>query len=304
MRQQAAGAPRGRFGKLLHKEFHQAVGDADVEAETNRDVQRFLNCFAKGSYVMPHLHPEAGKWEVFVHTDGDFQVAAYDPALAANDSSNVLETARLSEEVPLIFVQEGTWHAIAAMDAGGAVEFEFKPGPYGGVVKDKVFSWQQERPWAYDETSEQLKPLLPDFVAKLEAAKGSRASDPATQLASYQQLRPYTRQELLAMLPSGQQHVNIGNTGPGDIVPRATLLLVRSTPGGGPQQAVLPQAAKARWGIYAWLAGGPVHVGGQTVGPEAPLLELRGEDFEAAQRDGLVPAAGEGGVVLELTASQ
>lgn len=294
MRHRASNAPRGRFGQLLHKDFYVRAGRPDAEDAAARDVQRFLNVFAKGSYVMPHVHPEKGKWEFFVHTDGDFNVVAFDPSVAANDASNVVESARLSAELPLVFVTEGCWHSLAALDDGGGVEFEFKPGPYGGVSKDKQFSFQLGTPWAFEDGS-----APPRYVEDLEAARGSRAASPGSPPAAHRLLRPFSRAELLAMLDSGRERERLSSSGPGSVRPVVTALAV---PGAPHRQPVIPEVAAGDWLVFAWLAGGPVRVGQVVLGPDLPLIEVRGVALADVVAHGVTAATDVGGVVLELGA--
>lgn len=308
MREQAKSSPRGRFGQLLHNEFYARLKlrESYVAAAAAQDVQRFLNVFAHDSYVMPHVHPEKGKWEVFTHVAGDFKVVAFEPSMASNSTENVAESVTLNDEVPLIFVYAGTWHSIAAIDEAGAVEFEFKPGPYGGVAKDKQFSFQLDNPWAFNETQETSMPLLQSYVDDLREVKGFKASDPVTDLHKYRYLKPYLKSDLLTMLHSGPERKRVVGTGPGKIKPIATILAAPPPKNGSSvARAVHLEVPQGPWKVFVWLAGGAARLGKKgsmlEVGPNRPLLEIWGQDHKNAFSHGLTAIDKLGSVVLELS---
>lgn len=303
MKQKAQTAPRGRFGKLLHKEYH--AKDSDPEKAASEDVQRFLNVFSRGSYVMPHLHPEAGKWEMFVHIDGEFNVAAFDPMTAVNNARNAAETVRLGPDVPLIFVREGCWHSVAALDDAGSVLLEFKPGPYGGPAKDKLFSYQLPQPWAYDETRTDQAQLA-EYTKALENAEGFNISTTSEALSSdHAWLRPYTRSSLLSLLKSGKNRQQVVASGPGRIKPVTTIFAVPASTDGAKQEPVLPETLGGSWRVYIWLAGGSVRVGHDTeVNQDNPILEIWGDALSRTTSQGLTAAGNSDGVVLELKATE
>lgn len=294
LKKKAKTAPRGRFGKLLHVEYH--ANDKDPSKGAAEDVQRFLNVISRGSYVMPHMHPEAGKWEVFAHVDGQFNVAALDPKNPVDDTKNVAETARLGPDVPLIFVHEGCWHSVAALDDDGGALFEFKPGPYGGPAKDKLFSYQLSKPWAYDETRTDQS-TLEEYTRALEKAQGFNASTTSEEPSKeHVWLRPYTRSYLLSLLKSGKNRLQVVSSGPGRIKPVTTILAVPASK----EQPLLPETTGGSWRVYIWLAGGSVRVGDALVNQEAPVLEIWGDAVSRTVSQGLTAADNDGGVVLEL----
>lgn len=293
---------------LLHRDFHERIGAADVPAAAAQDVQRFLNVIARASYVMPHMHQEPGKWEVFAHVSGDFNVLAFDaatPPVTPGGVGNVAETAHLSEEVPLVLVSPGTWHTVAALGDGG-VMFEFKPGPYGGVAKDKVFAHQLDRPWAFDENDEKSGAAIAEYVRRLEIARGSDACDPL-ESAKKRKLTPFTRKHLLSMLKTGrpQRHI-FSSGGPGEVKPVATILaLPGSTVEGSGLATAFSEVAVpgSPWAVYVWLAAGSSHIAGQCVGPDNPVLEVWGDALATARENGIRVDQSEGSVLLELCAS-
>lgn len=61
----AAAAPRRRSNLNLH-------------AALDDPIQRFFNAMEPGTYVRPHRHTEAGKWELFVAISGDLALLTFD----------------------------------------------------------------------------------------------------------------------------------------------------------------------------------------------------------------------------------
>lgn len=118
----AAGAsPRRRQNSNLHPTL------ADP-------VQRLLNAFEPGTYVRPHRHAEAGKWELFVWLAGRAVVLVFD------ERGTVQERIELGPEVPIAEIPPGTWHTLAALESG-TVLFEVKPGPYAPLAPEGFAAW-------------------------------------------------------------------------------------------------------------------------------------------------------------------
>lgn len=121
---QAAASARRRRNLNLH-------------AELADPVQRLCNAFEPGTYVRPHRHLGADRWELFVALSGSVVVLTFDDDAAVRDRVAVSATGPvIAVEIPA-----GTWHTLAC-NAAGTVLFEVKPGPYAALT-DKDFA-----PWA------------------------------------------------------------------------------------------------------------------------------------------------------------
>ncbi len=97
-------------------------------------VQRFCNAVEPGSYVRPHRHPEAGRWELFLILAGRAAVLVFDDVGTVRDRVELCAGGgTLAVEVP-----PDTWHSLAALESG-TVLFELKPGPYR-PLGDKDFA--------------------------------------------------------------------------------------------------------------------------------------------------------------------
>jgi cupin fold WbuC family metalloprotein len=123
-------------------------------------VQRLFNAMEPGTYVRPHRHLDAGRWEVFVCLSGRAVVLTFD------DDGTVRERCFLGAEGPTVAVEiaPGAWHTLSPLESG-TVFFEVKPGPYVALT-DKDFA-----PWAPAEGEAGWAAFVSWF---LEAVPGDR----------------------------------------------------------------------------------------------------------------------------------
>jgi len=119
----AQQAPRRRANHNLHPSLDDAV-------------QRMCNAVEPGSYVRPHCHPEANKWEFFAVLTGAAVVLTFDA------QGKVTERAELHAGGPVYAVEipPGTWHTLAALESG-TVLLEVKQGPYAPLTDKDFASW-------------------------------------------------------------------------------------------------------------------------------------------------------------------
>lgn len=120
----------------------QAAGRArlranwDIHASATDPVQRFCNAIEPGSYIRPHRHGEAGKWELSIALKGRVVLVLFTPegvltdriVLSAGGPTFGIETA------------PGTWHSFAGLEPG-SVLFELKPGPYDPAADKDFAAW-------------------------------------------------------------------------------------------------------------------------------------------------------------------
>jgi cupin fold WbuC family metalloprotein len=120
--EQAKASPRLRANWNLH------AGPEDP-------VQRFCNAFRPGTYVRPHRHPD-GIWECALALRGAAVAVLFDL------SGRLVERVTLAAGGPVhgCEIEAGAWHTFAALD-GGAVLFEFKPGPYDPETAKTFAQW-------------------------------------------------------------------------------------------------------------------------------------------------------------------
>lgn len=135
--EQAANSPRLRKNYNLHPVLEDPV-------------QRLCNALEPDTYVRPHRHPEADKWELFVILQGRALVLTFD------DTGRITARIELNSVGPVYGVEipTNTWHTVSALDTG-TVLFEVKRGPYH-PLSDKDFAR-----WAPDEGNPACKKFVP-----------------------------------------------------------------------------------------------------------------------------------------------
>jgi cupin fold WbuC family metalloprotein len=108
----------------------------NLHPQLSDPIQRLCNAFEPGTYVRPHRHPEAGRWELFVVLSGAATVLCF------ADDGTVGARIELSVAGPNFGVEipAGAWHTIASC-APGTVLFEVKPGPYTALTDKDFAAW-------------------------------------------------------------------------------------------------------------------------------------------------------------------
>jgi len=144
--------------------LHQLIDEAktsprlrknlNLHARLDESIQRLCNAFEPDTYVRPHRHPEADRWELFVILKGRADVLTFD------QDGTVLERVSLSDKGPAYIVEIPplTWHTLISLQTG-TVLFEVKQGPYQALT-DKDFA-----PWAPQENVASVPELLGWFKA-------------------------------------------------------------------------------------------------------------------------------------------
>lgn len=119
----AAERPRRRANWNLHP----ALDDP---------IQRFFNAMEPGTYVRPHRHDGADRWECFFAIGGAAMVVTFsdsgvllDRAVIAPDGANV------GLEIP-----PRSWHSLASLRPG-TILLELKPGPYEPLTDKDFAAW-------------------------------------------------------------------------------------------------------------------------------------------------------------------
>ena len=133
--------------KIIDKHLLQALSaEAGTSTRLRRNfnlhptlddpVQRFCNAMEPGTYVRPHRHREADKWELFLALSGAVAVLVFD------DVGRVADRIELSSTGPIFGVEipEDTWHTLASLESGTVV-FECKRGPYRPLTDKEFAGW-------------------------------------------------------------------------------------------------------------------------------------------------------------------
>lgn len=127
-----------------------------VHAELTDPVQRLFITLYPDSYVRPHRHSQAEKWEFFWMVDGGVSFLMF------SEKGELLERHELSADGPVrgLEIPPNTWHAVVPASTP-ATFFEVKSGPYMALA-DEDFA-----PWAPAENSADVA----DFLDKLKSLR-------------------------------------------------------------------------------------------------------------------------------------
>lgn len=120
---QAKAAPRLRANHNVH-------------VHLDEPVQRLFIAIEPGSYVRPHRHPEAGKWECFLVLRGRIDALLFDAG------GTLLQREALTPGGPVqgFEIPPNTWHCVLALESG-SVFFEVKQGPYAPLGDKDFAAW-------------------------------------------------------------------------------------------------------------------------------------------------------------------
>jgi len=120
---QAKASPRLRANHNVHENLEDPV-------------QRLFIAIEPGSYVRPHRHPEAEKWEFFMVVRGRLAALLFD------GWGKLLRREELLPGGPVygFEIPPNTWHCVVALESGSAF-FEVKQGPYSPLDDKDFAAW-------------------------------------------------------------------------------------------------------------------------------------------------------------------
>ena len=116
----AVNSPRKRHHVLWHRD-HQDT------------VQRLAMWFEPQTYVRPHCHSFAGRWEILILLQGTLRVLFFD------EQQRVSDIVEMNQDCQLIEIPEGQWHTVVALES--SLVFEVKPGPFIAAQPEDFASW-------------------------------------------------------------------------------------------------------------------------------------------------------------------
>ena len=121
--QKAQASPRRRANLNVHADLHEPV-------------QRLFIAIEPQSYVQPHRHPEAEKWEFFWLVRGRIAALFFD------ESGEVKRRVELDLAGPVFGfeVPPNTWHTVIALEPG-SIFMEVKQGPYTQLSDKDFAAW-------------------------------------------------------------------------------------------------------------------------------------------------------------------
>lgn len=119
---EARAAPRRRAHLNVHKQLDAAV-------------QRLFIATEPDTYMRPHRHPQAHKWEFFVVLKGRIDLLVFD-----SDGQLASRVPMSPEQTLAVEVPPNTWHSYVCMQPG-TLAIEVKEGAYIPTAETDFAPW-------------------------------------------------------------------------------------------------------------------------------------------------------------------
>lgn len=133
----------------------------NVHEKLEAQVQRLFIATEPGTYIRPHRHPEAHKWEFLIVLAGELDVLIF------NESGDISQRQTLKPDaVSAIEISPNTWHSYVCKNPA-TIALEIKEGAYIATTENNF------APWAPAEGSEQC----PQYLQWMQAAEVVSRSD-------------------------------------------------------------------------------------------------------------------------------
>ena len=96
----------------------------NIHESSNADVQRLFLAFEPGTYIRPHRHPQAHKWELFIVLEGELDLLLF------NNQGEIVQRITLSAAATrVVEIPPNTWHSYISKKSG-TLALEIKQGVY------------------------------------------------------------------------------------------------------------------------------------------------------------------------------
>jgi len=107
----------------------------NVHTGPDANVQRLFIATQPDTYMRPHRHPEAHKWEFFIVLQGKLDLLIFD------DRGQLQQRVEMSgAQTRAVEVPPGTWHAYVCMQAD-TLALEIKEGEYLPTREQDFAAW-------------------------------------------------------------------------------------------------------------------------------------------------------------------
>lgn len=107
----------------------------NVHDTLDANVQRLFIATEPDTYMRPHRHPEAHKWEFFMVLSGEIHLLIFD------DSGALTQRITMApDQIRAIELPANTWHAYVCMQPG-TVALEVKEGAYTPTQAADFAEW-------------------------------------------------------------------------------------------------------------------------------------------------------------------
>jgi cupin fold WbuC family metalloprotein len=126
-----------QLGQLEHEAASatRRRANLNVHAGLDANVQRLFIATQPDTYMRPHRHPEAHKWEFFVVLEGQIDLLLFD------DRGELQQRIAMSgDQTRAVEVPANTWHAYVCMQAN-TLALEIKEGAYLPTREQDFAAW-------------------------------------------------------------------------------------------------------------------------------------------------------------------
>lgn len=126
-----------RLGELAHgaAESDRLRAHLNVHEQLDANVQRLFIATEPDTYMRPHRHPEAHKWEFFVVLEGAIDLLIFD------EDGTLRERVEMSpDRTRAVEVPPNVWHAYVCQKSG-TVALEIKEGAYIPTPEQDFAPW-------------------------------------------------------------------------------------------------------------------------------------------------------------------
>ena len=107
----------------------------NVHENLNSPVQRLFIATEPATYMRPHRHAEAHKWEFFVVLEGQIDLLVFD------DTGHLIQRIPMSRTTTrAVEISPNTWHAYVCMQPG-TLALEVKEGAYLPTAEHDFAPW-------------------------------------------------------------------------------------------------------------------------------------------------------------------
>ena len=107
----------------------------NVHDTLDAPVQRLFIVMEPETYIPPHRHSQANKWEFLVLIDGALDLLVFD-----DDGTVSQRTSLAPDRIRAVELPPGTWHGYVAM-APDTVVLEVKEGPFTPTPEHDFAPW-------------------------------------------------------------------------------------------------------------------------------------------------------------------
>ncbi len=107
----------------------------NVHESLDADVQRLFIATEPGTYIRPHRHSEAHKWEFFMVIKGEIDLLIFD-----DEGTLSQRIVMAPEQVRAIELPANTWHSYVCKKTG-TVALEIKQGAYIPTPETDFAPW-------------------------------------------------------------------------------------------------------------------------------------------------------------------